>query len=94
MGNPHLKDNPPPECPCMLGWKSIYASTHHFKTPLPLALIISVSASVPLMYLIMWTILAELSRSGARTPVVINATSMQVSGLARLVTYKLFATRL
>ena len=93
MGNPRLKDNSPPECPRMLGWTANDASTHHFKIPLPLALRISGSVRVPLMYLIMWTILSQLSRSGAQTLVIRNATAVQVSGLDRLVEYKVFATR-
>ena len=92
--NPRPKDNPPPECPRMLGWTSNDASTHHFKIPLPSALRISDSVRVPLMYLIMWTILSQSSRSGDQIISVRNATSVQVSGLARLVAYILFATRL
>ena len=88
MGNPRPKDNPPPECPRMLGWTANDASTHHFKIPLPLALRINSSVRVTLMYLIMWTILAQSSRPGARNLVVRNATSVQVSGLARLVHIK------
>ena len=94
MGYLLLNDNPPPECPRMLGWIANNASTHHFKIPPPLALRISGSVRVPLMYLTMWTILAQLSRSGAQTLVVRNATAVQVSGLARLVAYTVFATRL
>ena len=94
MGNPRPKDNPPPECPRMLGWTANNVSTHHFKIPIPLALRISGSVRVPLMYLIMWTILAQLSSSGAQTIVVGNATAVQVSGLASLVAYTVFSARL
>ena len=94
MGNPRPKENPPTECPRILGWTANDASTHHFKIPLPLALIISGSVRVPLMYLIMWNILAQLYRLDACTTVFRNATDMQVYGLARLVAYKVFATRL
>ena len=94
MGNPRPKYNPPPECPRMLVWTANDASPHHFKTPLPLELRISGSVRVPLMYLIMLTILAQFYQSGAQTLVVRNATAVQVSGLARLVAYKVFATRL
>ena len=52
MGNPLPKDNPPPECPRMLGWTANDASTHHFKMPLALALRISGSMRVPLRYFI------------------------------------------
>ena len=55
---------------------------------------ISGSVRVPLMYLIMWTILAKSSRSGAQTLVFKNATAVQMSGLACLVAYKVFSTRL
>ena len=77
----------------MLGRTANDASTHHFKIPLPLVLRISGSVRMPLVYLIMWTNLAQLSRLGARTLVVRNATAVQVSGLASLVAYKVFATR-
>ena len=93
MGNLRPKDNPPPEFPRMLGWTENYASTRHFKIPLRLDLRISGIVRMPLMYLIMWTILAQWSRLGARTLVVRNTIAMQVSGLDRLVAYKFFATR-
>ena len=94
MGNTRPKDNPPLEGPRMLGWTATDASTHHFKITLPLALRISGRVRVPLMYIIMWTILSQSSRSVAQTLVVRNATAVQVSGLARFVAYKVFATRL
>ena len=94
MGNPRPKDNPPPECPRMLGWTVNDASTHHFKIPPPLALRIGGSVRVHLIYLIIWTILDQLYSSGDRILIIRNATAVQVSGLNRLVAYKIFATRL
>jgi hypothetical protein len=94
MGKPRPRDSPPPECPYMLGCTANDASTHHFKMPLPLALSISDIVQVPLMYLIKWTNLFQMSLSGAHTLVVRNVIAMQVSGLARLVEYNVFATRL
>ena len=93
-GNPHPKDNTPPECPRMLGWTANNAPTHHFKIPLLMVLRMSSSVRVPLMYLIMWTILAQSPRSGAQNIVGRNATAVQVYGLACLVAYTVFATRL
>jgi len=46
------------------------------------------------MYLIKWTSLVQSSLSGACTLVVKNMMAVQVSGLALLVVYKVFATRL
>jgi hypothetical protein len=46
------------------------------------------------MYLIKCTNLFQSSLSDARTLVVRNAIAVQVSGLARLVEYNVFATRL
>jgi hypothetical protein len=94
MGNLRPKNRPPPECPRMLGWIASDASTHHFKMPLPLALKISGIVQVPLLYLIRWTNLVQSSLSDSRTLIVKNAIAVQVSRLARLVAYKVFATRL
>jgi hypothetical protein len=94
MGNTRPKDRPPLECPRMLGWTVNDESTHHFKMPLQLALKIIGIVRVPLMYLLMWTNLVQSSLSGSRTLVVKNAIAVQVSGLDRLVAYKVFATRL
>jgi hypothetical protein len=94
MGNPRPRDNPPPECPRMLGCTANDASTHHFIMPLPLSLRTSGIVRAPLMYLIKCTNLFQLSLSGARTLVVRNASAVQVSDLARLVEYNVFATRL
>ena len=85
MGNPLPKDNPPLEFPHILGWTESDASTHHFKIPLLLALRIRDSVRMPLVYIIMWTILAQSSRSGARNLVIRNATPVQVSCLDCLV---------
>ena len=63
----------------MLGWTANDASNHHFKITLPLTLRISGSMRMPLTYIIMWTILAQLSMSGAQTLVIRNAISVQVS---------------
>jgi hypothetical protein len=94
MGNPRPRDNPSPGSPRMLGSTANDASTHHFRMPLPLALKISGILQVPMMYLIKWTNLFQLSMPGDRTLVVRNAIAVQVSGLARLVEYNVFATRL
>ena len=94
IGNQRSKDNPPTECHRRLGWTANNASTHHFKTPLPLALRVRGSVRVPLMYLIKSTSLDQSSLSGAHTIIVKNAMAMQVSGLDRLVAYKVFSTRL
>jgi hypothetical protein len=94
MGNPRPKDRPPPECPRMLGWTANDASTHHLKMPLLLALYISVIVRVPIMYLIRWINLVHSSFLGSHTLVVKNTIAVQVSGIARLVVYKVFATRL
>jgi hypothetical protein len=94
MGNTRPKDRTLRDCPRMLGWTVNDASTHHFKMPLPLALKISDIVRVPLIYLSRWTNLVQSSLSGSRTVVVKNAITVQVSGLACLVAYKVFATRL
>jgi hypothetical protein len=67
---------------------------HYFRMPLPLALSISGIVRVPFMFLIKWTNLFQSSLSGARTLVVRNVIAVQVSGLARLVEYNVFAIRL
>ena len=64
IGNPRPKYNPPPECPRMLGWTANDASTHHFKMPLPLALRISSSVLVLLMYLIIFFVPFYYNRLG------------------------------
>ena len=61
--------------------------------PLPLAMRISRSVRVPLLYLIMWTILSQSSRAGAQTLLIRNSTDVQVSGLA-CVLYNVFVTKL
>ena len=94
MGNPRPNDNPPPECPRMFGCTANDPSTHHLRMPLPFALRTNGILRVPRRYFIRWTSLAQSSLSGARTRVVRNATAVQVSGLALLVAYKVFATRL
>jgi hypothetical protein len=94
MGKPRLRDSPPPECPRMLKCTANDASTHHFRMPLPVALGISSIVRVPLIYLIKLNNLFQSSLSGARTLVVRNVIAVQVSILARLVEYNVFATRL
>jgi hypothetical protein len=94
MRNPCHRDNPPPECPRLFGCTANDASTHHFRMPPPLALRISGIVRVPLMHLTKWTNLFQSSFLGAHTLVVRNAIAVQVSGLARLVEYNVFATRL
>jgi hypothetical protein len=94
MGNPRPKDRPPPECPSMLGWTVNDVSTHHFKMLLPLALKINGIIQLPLMYLIRWTNLVQSSFLGSCTLVAKNAIAVQVSSLAGLVAYTVFATRL
>ena len=93
IGNPHPKDKPPLECTHTLLWTVKYASTHHFKITLPLALRVSNSLLVPLMYCIRCTNLAQSSSSGAYALVVRNAMDVQVSGLELLVAYKVFANK-
>ena len=94
IGNTRPKDKPPPECTCILGWTEKYASTQNFKIPLPLALRVRRSVRVPLMHCIRFIILDQFSLFIARTLVVNNVIVVQVSGLARLVGYEVFATRL
>ena len=94
IGNPRPKDNPPPVCPRILGWTASNASIHHFKIPFTLALRVSGILILPLRYCIRFTKLSQFSSSADRTLVVINSMAMQVSCLAFLVTYKVFATRL
>ena len=94
MGNPLPKDSPPPECPCMLGWTANEASTHHFRMPLLLALSVNGSLHVPLRYFIRCDNLCHSSLSGSCTLMVKNVMDVHVSGLACLVTNKVFATRL
>ena len=84
----------PPECPLILGWTVNDASTHHIKIPLQLALRVSEILRVPLMYRIICTKLSQSSLLVACTLVVRNVMDVQVSGLAILVAYKCFATRL
>ena len=88
--NPLPKDKPNPECPCISVWTENYVSTHHFKIPLLLALRVSKSLSVPLMYHIICTNLSQSSSPGTRTLVSRNAMDVQVSVLALLVAYRVF----
>ena len=92
IGKPRPNDNPPPECPLIFGCTANDASTHHLSMRLPFALRTSGRSFVPLMYRIKCENLDQLSTSGSRTRVVRNAIDVHVSGLARLVTYSVFAT--
>ena len=94
IGNPRPKDKPPPGCPRILGWTINYASTHHFKISLPLALTDSENLCLPLLYHIICTNLSRSSFPGALTLVVLNSMVIQVSCISLLVAYKVFATRL
>ena len=94
IGNPLPKYKPPPEWPRILGWTANNASTHHFKIPLTLALRVTERFLVPLRYCIRCTSIPQSSSSFACTLVFINSMAVQVSGLAPLVSYKVFATTL
>jgi hypothetical protein len=94
MGNPRPKDSLPPECPYMLGRTANDVSTHYFMMSLPFALRISGIVWLPLRYIIKCTILVQSSLSGACTLVVKNSMAVQESNMARLVAYKVLATRL
>jgi hypothetical protein len=91
---PRPRDIPPHKCPRMLGCTASDASTHHFGMSLPLALRISSIIQVPMIYLIKCTNLFQSSLSGDRTLVVRNVSALQVSDMACLVEYHVFATRL
>ena len=94
IGNPRPKDKLPPKFPHIIGWTANNASKHHFKILLPLVLRSIKSLSMILMHHIRCTNLSQLSSLGARTLNFRNAMGVQVSGLALLVEYKVFATRL
>ena len=94
IGNLRPKGNPPPECHRILGWTANYASTDHFKIPLPLELRVSKSLLVPLRYRIICTNFSQYSSSGDFTLVFRNAMDFQVSDISLLLAYKVFATRL
>ena len=90
--NPHPKDKPPLVCPHILLLTKNDAPTQQFNIPLPLALRVSGSVRMPLMYCIKWTSLDRSLSSGACNVIFKNAMAMQVSGHAHFVAYKLFAT--
>ena len=94
IGNPRPKNKPPLECPRILLWTANNSSAHHFKIPLQLALIFNKRLIAPLRYCIIFTNLAQLYLSGARTLVVINAMAVKISDLALLVAYKVLSARL
>ena len=89
-GNPCPKDKLPPECPHILGWIANNASTHHLKILFPLALLVSESLGVLLMYCIRCTNLSQLSLLVDCTLVVINLMSVQILGLDLLLAYIVF----
>ena len=92
IGNTLPKDNPPPECTRILGCTTNNASICHFKITLLLDLRVSESLHAPLMYRIRCTNLTQSSSSGNHAFAVRNTMTVQVSGLALLVAYKVFAT--
>ena len=92
IGNPHPKDKPPLVCPHILLLTKNDAPTQQFNIPLPLALRVSGSVRMPLMYCIKWTSLDRSLSSGACNVILKNAMAMQVSGRAHFVAYKFFAT--
>jgi hypothetical protein len=94
MGKPRPIDRPPPVCPCILGCVAKEPSIHHLMMLLPLALRVNGSCLVPLRYLIICVNFSQSSLSGFVTRIVRKATAVQVSGLAHLVAYNVFATRL
>ena len=61
IGNPRPKDKPPSKYPRILGWTENDAPTQLLKIPLTLALRVSKSLLVPLMYCIIFTNLAQSS---------------------------------
>ena len=91
IGNPCPKDKPPPEFPRISIWTENDASTHHFKISIPLALRVSESLRVPLMYHMRCTKLVWFSSSGDCAFVFINVIAVQVSVLSLLVAHKVFA---
>jgi hypothetical protein len=93
MGNPRPIVNPPPVWPRMFGCKANEASMYHINSPSFSALRTTRGQSwSPLKYSIRWHNFSQSSVSGALTLVVRNAMLRKVSGLARLVTYRVFAT--
>jgi hypothetical protein len=85
MGNPQPIVNPPPVWPHMFGCTANKASTNHINSPSFSALRTRGQSWSPLKYSIRW-------HNFSLTLVVRNAMFRQVSGLARLVTYRVFAT--
>jgi hypothetical protein len=92
MRNPLPSVNPPPVCPRMFGCMVNEASTFHINSPLLSAPKIRGQSRSPLWYSIRWHSLSQLSLSGALTLVARNAIAKHVSGLALLVTYRVFDT--
>ncbi len=92
MGNPQPIVNPPPVWQCMFGCTANKASTYHINSPSFSALRTRGQSWSPLKYSIRWHNFSQSSVSGALTLLVRNAMFRQVSGLACLVTYRVFGT--
>ena len=87
-------ESPPPVCPLMLRWTVNDLSIHHFRIHAPPATRMSGIFLVFLRYFIRLANLFKFSMSGSPTPVVRNENYLQVSGIAFLLVYSVFATRL
>jgi hypothetical protein len=94
IGKPLPIVNTPPVWLRILGCTANEASTYHINTPLPSALKIRGQSLSMLRYFIRWLNFLQSSISGALTLVVRNEIAVLTSGLARLLTYKVLATRL
>ncbi len=95
IGNPLPIVNPPPVWLCILGCTSKEALAYHINTSLPLVLRIRERSQSFLRCCIRWLNFLQSSTSGALTLVGSkNAIAVLTSGLARLLTYKVLATRL
>ncbi len=91
MGNPWPIVNPPPVWPHMFGCTANEASMYRIHSPSFSALRIRGQSWSPLKYSFRWHNFSQSSVSGALTLVVRNAMFRQVSSLAHLVTYRVFA---
>ena len=78
----------------MLGWTVKDPSTYHFRMPDPSALNVKARSLVSRRYFMRWTILPQSCLSGSRTLVVRYEIAVPVSGRARFVAKRTFATRL
>jgi hypothetical protein len=82
----------PPVCMRMFGCTANEASMYHINSPLLSAPKTRGQSRSPLKYSIRWQSFNQSLVSGALTLVVRNAIARHVSGLALLVTYRVFAT--